>query len=115
MNETKDMKLTDFLKGKDFGSGESDATGFPEGKTELDLTKVTVQEKEVPFDEGTRKRWILTVGEINYWAGVQIMNGIKDAQEAGFSRVSVIRTGTTKTNTKYRVMPLAEPSQKGDA
>lgn len=107
------ITLKDFVKDKDFASGESDADPFPEGKTELDVPSVEVEEKEIEFDNGKKTRYILSFGEKRYWAGPQIMDGIKQALGAGFSKLVVTRKGQG-LKTKYTVMPVQEPSQKGD-
>lgn len=104
--------IMDFIKEKDF-SNESDIESFPEGKTNLDLSKTDVEEKQVDFEGMKKTRYVLTIGEKKYWAGTQIMDGIKQASESGFSNVVITRKGQGM-KTRYTVMPLPEPSQQGD-
>jgi len=106
--------LKEFVKGKEFGGGDSDAEPFPLGKTEIDISKVGVEEREVEFDGVKKPRWILSVGEKKFWAGTQIMNGVKDAEEAGFSKVSITKKGEG-IKTKYKVMPLMDSPKEGKA
>ena len=107
------MKITEFIKDKDFSSAGSEAKPFPEGKTKINLNKVDVEEKIVEFEGKPKTRYLLsTEGEV-YWAGSQIMEGIKQATENGFTTVTITRKGQGLA-TKYGVMPIQEPAQEGD-
>lgn len=96
--------LKDFVKEQEFGCAEGDTIPFPEGKTKINLEETTVEDKMVEFPEGPKKRYILTVGDKQYWAGPQIMEQVKALVEEGFDRVIVNRKGQG-LKTKYTVLP----------
>lgn len=102
--------IAEFVKGKDFSSQTGNAKPLPEGKTTIDLTKTDVESTEVDFGKGLKKRYLLNVGDETYWAGNQIMEGIQQAQENGFSKVTILRKGQGM-NTKYTVMPLQNQNE----
>lgn len=95
-------KILDYIKDKDFAE-ESEGDPFPEGQTEIDLTKVDVEERKQDFGEGPKLRYLLKYNDKNYWAGPQILAGIKLATESGFTKVVIQRKGTG-LKTKYTVM-----------
>jgi len=100
------MNLKDFVKDKDF-STENNTEPFPEGKTILQVESIDVQEQAVEFDGKKRMRYILSVGDKQYWAGSQIMEGVKAAINAGFKKVEVNRKGLG-LKTKYAVLGVQE-------
>jgi len=106
--------LKDFVKGKEFSNAEEqDTIPFPEGKTALEIDKVSVEEKEVEFDGVKKKRYILAYKDVKYWAGPQIMEQIQNMIDIKQNHVVVKRKGTG-IKTKYVVLPGEEPSQDGD-
>jgi hypothetical protein len=98
-------KLSEFVKDKEFGS-DSGVEKFPEGETSLGLlSDVEVETKTIQQSDGSAKeRYVLGVGDKRYWAGVQVMQGIKTVQEQGAVKAKVVRSGSTMNDTKYIVV-----------
>jgi len=85
------------------------ADKFQEGKTVIDLTKVKTSETSFTDDSGkTKPQWIWEVEGKRYFAGSQIMEGLRkvlaDAKEKKetIKEIEVIRNGSGK-GTKYVV------------
>ena len=94
-----------FLEGKDFENSESDIEPFPEGKTKLQLEKIMVENITIDYPDGPKERYILEHDGKKYWAGKQIMNGLKIAIEEKAKEVFVVRQGMDR-NTKYMVVSI---------
>lgn len=93
--------LKDFVEKTEF----SVSAKFPEGKTTLDLATATIEPVKFTDPDGKEKqRYKITANNVVYYAGPQIIQGIKVALEKGAKKVEIIRQGTDK-NTKYIVLP----------
>jgi hypothetical protein len=85
---------------------ESDIQAFPDGKTELEISKCTTKEVPVSYNDGTQgTKHIINYQDKKYWAGKQVMAGLKEAVENGKDKVFVLKKGQgLKTN--YIVMEV---------
>jgi len=107
MNEEEtEYNLATYCKETDFATG---GESFPEGKTKIVLNKAKVI-PTVFVDDNTGKekaRWKICYEDKVYYAGKQVMNGIKEEQDKGAKTVIVIRKGEgLKTN--YTVINAEE-------
>ena len=99
-------KLNKFLEGKDFDKTESEIKAFEDGETEIDLTKLEVEARVVDFGDGKEKtRYVLKDGDNQYWAGNQVMQGIKAAFDKEAERCKVLKQGSG-LKTSYMVVAL---------
>ena len=100
-----DKNLKEVLKETSFEK-ESDVQSFPDGKSELIISKCVTKQVPVSFNDGTQgTKYVITYGDKKYWAGKQVMQGLKEAVGNGKDKVIVIKKGVgLKTN--YIVMEV---------
>ena len=101
------VNLMDYMKEK-AAAKETFSVGadkFQEGKTIIDVKKVKISETSFTDESGkTRPQWIWEVEGKRYFAGSQIMEGLRKVLELepGVKEIEVIRNGSGK-GTKYVV------------
>lgn len=92
--------LKTFVANEDFSGG-----GLPIGDTIIDLTTTQVTPEEY---EG-KPRWKLTTKDkIEYFVPKTVMKGIKKANEEGFGKARITRTGEGKNDTQYTVVGIKD-------
>lgn len=97
--------LDKFLEGKDFETKDKEAEAFPTGKTRINLKTLEVEERTIEFEDGAKTRYILKDGDKSYWAGNQVMTGIKAARDLGADEADVLKQGSG-LKTSYMVVAV---------
>jgi hypothetical protein len=88
------MKLSDFIKDKDFTSGES----LPKGDTFISVN-AEIEEIQTEYEGKKKIRYQLKENGKTYFVGPKVMEGIKENEALGFKEFRVTKTGEgMKTN-----------------
>ena len=95
------MNLTEFVKDKDFKTG----SGLPEGDTEINLVKDSIEEVQ---HKEYGLRYKITQKDKEYLVPKTVMNGLQKVIEEGFLKARVTRSGLTLNDTSYTVVGLKE-------
>ena len=94
--------LKDFVKDKNFTSGES----LPKGDTFITVN-AEVKESPTEYEGKPKMRWEIKEGTRTYYVGQKVMDGIQNAIDEGYAKVRITKTGEgIKTN--YSVVGIKE-------
>lgn len=86
---------------------KNEIKGFPIGETQIVISKCKVQSIPVTFDGKSRNKFVIEYDGNKYWAGNQIMKGLKAAENNGVDVVKVVRQGE-ELDTTYMVLEVNE-------